>query len=200
MKKLTTLSLATLLFSTSAIAGGGHEGVSTTSGYNEPVTETNYSDNMTIMGNTTFLYLGAELGWTKANTKTAFTGNDDFWTAAPIVGLRIGENFGVETSYTWGTNDDSVDIKAAAIDAMGYLPINDSKTVSLVGLVGVGRYELDTNIPGDDSDTAVRYGGGIQYEINQNWSTRLLYRRAEVKTSAFDSLDTVTMALTYNFR
>ena len=206
MKKLATLSLAALLYSTSALAGGGNEGTNTTSVYNNEEASENYTSNMTILGNPTYLYLGGEFGWLNADVNNSVTGsgNDNYWTAAPVVGLKIGENLGVETSYTWGTSEDdfgnNADITDYAIDALGYLPLNDSKTVSLVGLVGVGRYTFDSTAPGNDTDTALRVGGGLQHEMGNNWSSRILYRHADVKTSALDGVDTITLGLTYNFR
>jgi opacity protein-like surface antigen len=203
MKKLTALSLTALLLSTSAMAGGAHESY-TTNNYNNNTTNTNYSSNMTILGNPTYLYLGGEFGMLEGNASGGYTGDENFWTLAPIAGLRIGENFGVETSYTWSSSENEggndVDITNYSIDALGYLPINDTKTLQLVGSVGVGRYTFDTSIPGTSSDTAVRYGAGLQYEMNPNWSSRVMYRRAEVNTAALDGADSITLGLTYNFR
>jgi opacity protein-like surface antigen len=208
MKKIATMSLTTLLFSTAALAGGSHESATTTTVYNDDntTTTTNYSDKMTILGNPSYLYVGAELGWLNANLNNSTTGsgNDNYWTAAPIVGLRVGENLGFETSYSWGTSEDdfgnNADITNYAVDALGYLPINDAKTIEIVGLVGAGRYTFDSTAPGNDTDTAFRYGGGLQHEIGKNWSSRILYRHADVNTAALSGVDTITLGLTYNFR
>lgn len=190
-KKLTVLS-AIVLCSTSALAGGEHEPYNTN--YNN--NNTSNSSNLTIHDHPAYFYTGAEGGWLHSE--------EDFWTIAPLVGLRVGKHFGLEASYTWSTSEDvaagvDTDVSTLALDAIGYLPISDDNRLELVGLVGVGRYDTD-NSAGNNDDTALRYGGGLQYEIDNNWSGRVLYRRAELDTALLEDADTVTLGFTYNFK
>ena len=149
-----------------------------------------------------------------ANTTNDFSGDlyaDSYHAAVPLVGVRIGEHFGIEvgyfhsteesqslvgTDFLAGTNGTSeTDIRGWHIDANGYVPLADR--LEAIGSVGVGHYKAESTVTGtivaggftlgsgtvsdSDSDTALRIGGGLQYAITDNINLRGMARYIDVQ-------------------
>jgi opacity protein-like surface antigen len=146
---------------------------------------------------------------TDLNLTNDFSGElmeDHYHGFVPNVGVRLGNNFGVEGGYTW-TLEESVDLTGQDaltgftgksksriygwhIDGNGYIPLADR--FEAIGSIGVGYYRERTKISGSivtngltlpgggtsdrDGDTALRLGAGLQYKFMDNVSLRGMVR------------------------
>lgn len=90
------------------------------------------------------------------------------------LGAKFGRFFGVEGEYTFGVQDDDVDVLGTEVNVeldqqyagyvVGFLPL--SEQTELFARVGYGKLELEAEAfgatVGDDS-SAVSYGAGVQH-------------------------------------
>lgn len=109
------------------------------------------------------------------------------------IGARIHKYLGFEGSYLWtadATKDNvlgtsvntKVNVQGGAFDAMGYLPIGNSK-FELIGTAGVSYLKGDAGLNGAGGhlslskwETKGRVGGGAQYWITDNINLRGIVR------------------------
>lgn len=102
------------------------------------------------------------------------------------VGTKITPHFGVEGEAAFGTNKDTTSFgnrykltSKAAVYGVGYLPV--SSNIDLLGRVGVS----DTNLKGPNATgkveegTALDYGVGAQYHINNGYAVRADVTRSD---------------------
>lgn len=97
--------------------------------------------------------------------------------------------------------------RAYGVDALGILPLycND---LELLGSLGLGRYynKLKYKTAAGKSqfaeyDWGYRFGAGLQYNINDNWGLRAMYRHVLFNKPkfAYHNLDVVSLGVRYNF-
>ncbi len=119
-------------------------------------------------------YAGANLGAPHyADPINGIEGDGSGVSGKLYGGYQATPNFAVEA----GVADlghiehpaDHVDGRAAFLDGVGLLPLNNQW--SLLGRVGVAHVNLDTS-RGDDSGTALKVGLGTQYTLTSNVALR----------------------------
>ncbi len=145
--------------------------------------------------------------------------NDEYNSFAIAGGIKINKNFGVELFYQqssdekgkygyllpdplFGIDEIGLKYKAYGIDFIGYIPFHEK--FDLIGTIGVAKYEMDTtysekyvSINGfehyktnkNDDNIGFRIGAGIQANVTDNISVRLIarYQHTGLNTSFYDN-------------
>lgn len=144
-------------------------------------------------------YVGADYDYVHANYTTAdgISGSDiasDSLNGFDAhLGARIHKYFGMEGSYLWtqspsknnvlGTGiNTKVNVSGYALDAMGYLPVDNSGKFEIIGSIGASRLKGGIQLSGaaiasgHEWETKGRIGGGAQYWLSENLNARGLVR------------------------
>ncbi|MBP5215889.1 MAG: porin family protein [Alphaproteobacteria bacterium] len=90
------------------------------------------------------------------------------------------------------------------LDLMAYLPVNCRKTFYLLATSGIGEYIYTTKfVPlksHKEHGYGYRFGGGIKYDIDEHWQTKLIARYVNFdKVSGYDHDNEYSVALEYHF-
>lgn len=211
MKKLSLVSLSTLLLSTSFNA------------YSMGITEV--SNPFDDDGQPAKFYVGAGLGFGKHNDtcKESFINSIDCddagfaWKA--YGGARLSPMFGIEGGYrnlgdakltgTDGSgNSVSLEKEIAGFDveAVGFFPV--SNEIEVFGKAGLMHWEQDVvksetvkTTTSKDSGTSLLLGAGAQYKMNENTSLRAEWERVfgvGGSTTSETDVDMLTAGITFS--
>lgn len=139
-------------------------------------------------------YVGADYDFIHADYKDGGdqVANDSLNGGDIHIGARVQKYLGFEASYLWtadATKDNvlgsglntKVNVQGGALDAMGYLPIGNSK-FELIGTAGVSRLKAKLSLDGlisasgSEWETKGRIGGGAQYWLTDNINLRGIVR------------------------
>jgi len=119
---------------------------------------------------------------------------DNFNGGDVHVGARVHKYLGFEVSYFDTASEDnsfvysgttlntSAKLEGWTLDAMGYLPLDESQKFELIGTVGLARTAAKgtaravSTVSLSDTETKGRIGGGAQYWITDNLNVRGLVR------------------------
>ena len=188
MKKFLLLSGAALLYTTSANA----------------MTHYNWSEIKPYVG-LEYVYSKAKLGGTARGLK------DNFNSIKGDLGMELYKNMYMEFSYqqSWqvknkNANPDNNSIKqrfaAYAMDLYGKMPIMCS-SFGAVLTGGLALYDVTQKGLPDKSFQRVGYriGGGMQYDMNEHWSARVIGRYSYVGANRLNNLKEVTAGILYRF-
>ena len=92
------------------------------------------------------------------------------------------------------------------VDALGMLPFGCYGEWKILGTLGLGRYYSEIKDKGaalSDStyDWGYRFGGGVQYDITDNWAARLMYRHVIFNKHhfAYTNFDVLSLGVRYSF-
>ena len=135
--------------------------------------------------------------------------------ASVNVGTEYNKYFGTEVFYQYSDDDkkhvngieNQTSFQAYGLDLMGYLPLGCDQVFSLVGTMGIGEYTFDKNYSGfyapkDQRDHGIgyRFGGGLQYKIDDKFSVRGLVRYVNLNDiDNFDDMWEYTAGIRYSF-
>jgi opacity protein-like surface antigen len=137
----------------------------------------------------------------------------NFKNADVVVGAKYNKNFSTEIFYqtpieakTWKESGDKIksSFRSYGLDAYGYLPLGCDQVWSIIGTAGVAQMDLKDK----DLDTvsvrengwAYRVGTGVQYDINDAWSARVVARYSFLdKMGGIDNVMDVTAGVRYSF-
>ena len=112
------------------------------------------------------------------------------------------------SALAFSANANASDFKPyVGLDLMGYLPLGCDQVFSLVGTMGIGEYTFDKNYSGfyapkDQRDHGIgyRFGGGLQYKIDDKFSVRGLVRYVNLNDiDNFDDMWEYTAGIRYSF-
>ena len=140
---------------------------------------------------------------------------DDYQSASLIAGAKLHKNFGVEAFYQLSqqeknTNEDSTvhsRFQAYGLDALGYLPLGCDGTVELIAGAGIGEYEMKARtkdfggekMSEKEKAFAYRLNFGAQYNIDDNWAVRGMYRHVYTQHSEIDGINEFSLGVRYSF-
>ncbi len=165
-------------------------------------------------------YIGMDLGASrieynnKVNKLLGESHSEAFLIANLNLGVKFNQYFGLEVS-SQGSSE--VDLKAhgykigdlsyssVGLDAVGYIPLNTK--LDLFAIAGVGHYSFDIKAGKYDkwevheilNKTAFRAGLGTQYNINDKWSIRGMFRYHHIDNDYIDYIGEATVGVRYNF-
>lgn len=137
-------------------------------------------------------------------------------------GAKINDYFGIETFYqNTGNSKSTIDFYdtlgttkisqyksktsfwAFGLDALGYLPITDSK-FSFIGSLGLGYYNtkgtfdiinyvynISETEKGTEKNIGLRIGFGGQYDFAEHWAARAMIKYAALNSDNDDAVDGV---------
>ncbi len=123
------------------------------------------------------------------------------------VGLEIGYGFIFKISGTAQLNRDATNkVTNLYLDFMAYLPV--AAKVDLIGTLGLGMLKSKANVANanfndlpklNDNPLGFRIGGGAQYNIDNNWSSRTLLRYQKGNKNFLKSLTSLSIGIGYTF-
>ena len=126
---------------------------------------------------------------------------DDYNSLSFVAGAKLMENFGLEAFYQRSLNEKNTDadgdkwssrIENYGVDALGYLPLGCDKEVELIAGLGLGQYKMKYRLAGDGADKeralGIRANIGAQYNIDENWSVRGMYRHVYLQKSYMNDI------------
>ena len=137
---------------------------------------------------------------------------DDYNSLSFVAGAKLMENFGLEAFYQRSLNEKNTDadgdkwssrIENYGVDALGYLPLGCDKEVELIAGLGLGQYKMTYRLAGDGADKeealGIRANVGAQYNIDENWSVRGMYRHVYLQKSVMNDINEFSAGIRYNF-
>ena len=150
-------------------------------------------------------YVGADYAYSAVSASPHYNSGRIF------LGSVYNPYFGTELFYQYSDKDKINDGKirntsfnAYGLDLMTYLPLFNSGFAPLA-TAGIGQYNIKHKFVGNgnnnDHGWGFRIGGGLQYDLNDNWAIRAIARY--VKTNKIDTykhLSEYTVGLRYTFR
>ncbi|MBR1648023.1 MAG: porin family protein [Alphaproteobacteria bacterium] len=137
---------------------------------------------------------------------------DDYTSVSAVAGAKFIRNFGMEAFYQISNGEKNRDANAGlnhsrftayGVDALGYLPLGCEGKVELIAGAGVGEYTFKVRNTFDgtskDHSTGYRLNAGAQYNVDENWSVRGMYRHVYTQKSYADAIDEFSLGVRYNF-
>lgn len=134
----------------------------------------------------------------------------NFFAAARItenVGVEIGYGFIFKVTSNVQNNRKATNtITNTYIDFVPYLPV--AAKVDLVGNLGIGMLKCKANVSGatfnnldslNKAKLGIRVGGGAQYNINNNWSSRAMLRYQKGNKNFLRSVTSMSIGMLYTF-
>lgn len=156
-------------------------------------------------------YVGADYNYSNVDYKsTGYKLPHSYNSLSGNVGARIGKYFGPEFYYqqsfkrTAHTADGKLKNRffSYGMDLMGYMPLGCEGTYDALASVGFGDYNVKTSHRGHSNDTnkiGYRAGLGLQYNMTDNWSARIMGRYSYVGTKFLDNMWEAVAGLRYTF-
>lgn len=137
---------------------------------------------------------------------------DDYNSLSFVAGAKLMDNFGLEAFYQRSLNEKNTSSDGAkvssriqnyGVDALGYLPLGCDQEVELIAGLGLGEYEMRGRIAGLGSEKedalGIRANIGAQYNIDENWAVRGMYRHVYLQNSELNDINEFTAGVRYNF-
>lgn len=140
---------------------------------------------------------------------------DDYNSLSLSAGAKLMDNFGLEAFYQLSDSEKnthplglkaSSHFQAYGIDALGYLPLGCDQKVELIAGLGLGEYKMDYRAKDsegteDSKERAlgIRANLGAQYNIDQNWSVRGMYRHVYLQKSTLNDINEFSAGVRYSF-
>ncbi len=162
-------------------------------------------------------YVGLDYAYSKADYKGKEYDKklkDEYNSGIFNAGIRPMDNFSLEAFFQQSgelkggkyMEDGQLhrmksEFYAYGLDAYGYMPIGCSG-FNLLGTVGVANYNMKVKSHDGSVDKqriGYRAGIGAQYDIDENWSARVVGRYSYLNSNALDNLQEVTVGLRYTF-
>ena len=156
-------------------------------------------------------YVGAEYVYSHSKPGGTAGGlKRNFNSAKADLGMEIYKNLYTEFSYqqSWQVKNkhayDGNSVKqrfaAYALDLYGKMPIMCSP-FGLVATGGLALYDVTQKGLPDEGFMRVGYriGGGMQYDMNDHWSARVIGRYSYVGAERLDNFAEVTAGMLYRF-
>ena len=180
MKKLTTAILFSAIFSTQAMA-----------------IENDYRP-----------YVGINYAYDTLNAK----GHHAYLNNVSVnLGSTYNKYFGTELFYQYSDRQDfksgdlsHSQLKGYGLDMLAYLPLGCYGRIAPTATMGIGEYTLTNSYriakKQRDHGYGYRFGAGITYHIDNNWSARLMARY--IKTDHLQNVDhinEVSLGIRYTF-
>lgn len=157
-------------------------------------------------------YVGLDYVYTHGNIKKETGIKQDYSSGAVNAGIRFYDYLGLEAFFQQsgerksmkGTLDQTKsEFYAYGLDLYGYMPIG-CDGFNLLGSVGAANYNVKLKYRGhqgsdDKQRVGYRAGVGVQYDITENFSARLMGRYTYLGMKELSGLEEVTAGIRYSF-
>lgn len=159
-------------------------------------------------------YVGMDYNYSSidvAKNSARLNVEDDYNNASLIAGTKLHQNFGLEAFYQRSLNETNTfvygnrttsHISAYGADALGYLPLGCEQKVELIAGLGIGHYEIKARTPFDsykENGTGYRMSAGAQYNFDDNWAVRGMFRHVVIEGGDFDRVNEYSAGVRYSF-
>lgn len=136
---------------------------------------------------------------------------DDYNSLSFVAGAKLMDNFGLEAFYQRSLNEKNTSdgekvssrIQNYGVDALGYLPLGCDQEFELIAGLGLGQYEMKYREQGLTADKeealGIRANIGAQYNIDENWAVRGMYRHVYLQHSDLNDINEFSAGIRYNF-
>lgn len=153
-------------------------------------------------------YLGLNYAYTTSTAKYIRPHNN---SASLILGSTYNPYFSTEMFFQYSDKDKlpNSDIArtsflAYGLDTIAYLPLGRNGSIAPLATLGIGEYtfknKLTNSFHKKDHGYGYRFGGGLSYFIDNNWSLRGIARYIKTdKIRNYDHLTEYTLGLRYTF-
>ena len=154
-------------------------------------------------------YAGVSYSYATAHAKSA---KPKYNIGGIYVGSEYGKYFSTELFYNQSTGDKNhlngiktkTSYRSYGLDLLGYLPIDCNNRFDLIATIGAGEYVFAKKIKGEkhhnNSAWGYRFGGGLKYNLTQNWQARTLVRYVNFdRISDFDHQIEYSAGVEYHF-
>jgi OmpA-OmpF porin, OOP family len=148
------------------------------------------------------LYLGGDLAAPNWRSSSSGVGGSDSGVGVNVYGgYAINPNFSLEAgAMTLGKTQGALgDAKASGgyLDAVGTFPV--APRVSVLGRVGYANAKIKTDL-GDDSGDGVKFGAGLQYDLNATTALRTEWTRYRIDAfNANNNIDQFSVGVKVGF-
>lgn len=157
-------------------------------------------------------YVGADYVYSWANIEDSEYFRDRFQAINVSVGAMATSVMGVELSYqqseqnkkSTAIGQTKIEYKVLALDGAYYVGLTEKFQV--IGTAGLGYYELKGKLKnggfldhGDEGHYGLRFGLGMQYNIDTNWAVRMMGRYHYVDGDSLNHLTDITVGARYYF-
>lgn len=141
---------------------------------------------------------------------------ENYNSASLNVGAKFHQYFGAEVFYQKSAEEKKKVLNVAntkakfhsfGIDAIGYLPIKNHEQFEVLGLIGTGKYKYTAkgeipsylSVKGSDNGWGLRFGGGLQYNINEQFAVRALAKYSWIDVEDVDGMFDFSVGARYSF-
>lgn len=156
-------------------------------------------------------YVGLDYVYTHANVKKDTHLKQDYNSGVINAGVRFYDYLGLEAFFQQsgerksqkGTlNQTKSEFYAYGLDMYGYMPVG-CDGFNLVGSLGLANYNVKVKYRSAGSDdkqkVGYRAGLGVQYDITENWSARVMGRYTYLNMRELKGLEEITAGVRYSF-
>lgn len=137
---------------------------------------------------------------------------DEYKAFSLSLGAKFNPYFGIEGFYQHSEEGESnqrnytegklkTSYIAYGVDLIGYLPTHQPN-VNLLGSIGIGQYKFEgkyKTISEKEDKIGIRFGLGLQSNINENVSFRLMGRYSHINSDAVDNMIDLNAGLRFYF-
>lgn len=154
-------------------------------------------------------YVGASYSFVASHAEGA---KPSYHSGGLYIGSEYGKYFGTEVFFNQTSYDKNfianekirTSYRAYGLDLMGYLPLDCYNKFDLIATAGFGEYVFAKKSAGEkhhnDSGWGYRFGGGLKYNINNNWQIKALARYVNFdRISDFDHQIEYSTGIEYHF-
>ncbi len=153
-------------------------------------------------------YLGINYAYTTATAKNIRPHNN---SASIILGSTYNPYFSTEMFFQYSDKDKisnsetaKTSFHAYGLDTIAYLPLGCSGAIAPLATLGIGEYTVKNKLINSfhkkDHGYGYRFGGGLSYNIDENWSLRGIARYIKTdKIRNYDHITEYTLGMRYTF-
>lgn len=153
-------------------------------------------------------YLALNYGYTSVTAKGSHPHHNSI---SAVLGSTYNRFFSTEVFYQFTDKDTlghnairNTRFDAYGLDALAYLPLGCEGRIAPLATAGIGQYTFRNKMINDhhkkDHGWGYRFGGGLQYNIDNNWSARAIVRYIHTDDIKYhDHLTEYTVGIRYTF-
>lgn len=153
-------------------------------------------------------YIGINYGYTSVTAKGLHPHHNSI---SAVLGSTYNRFFSTEVFYQYSDKDTlghnavrNTHFDAYGLDALAYLPLGCEGHIAPLATMGIGQYtfrnKMINNHHKKDHGWGYRFGGGLQYNIDDNWAVRAIARYIHTDDIRYhDHLTEYTVGIRYTF-
>lgn len=153
-------------------------------------------------------YIGLNYAYSRANVKNL---RPHYNSASFILGSVYNPYFSTEVFYQYAGKDKfghrelkNSSFNAYGLDMLAYLPLGCDRKIAPLATMGIGQYTFKQKYIDashrNDHGWGYRFGAGMQYNINEQWAARAIFRYIHTdKINSYDNINEYSFGVRYTF-